>query len=418
MRICWILFLVLFGFLACRKPDPDPILPNTNQDTPKLNILWQKPLTQDTAEHSGEAQYLWNGNLIYGVSWNIPSTLNMCDGSNGNLIWSFDQFTKQLGFFTKYGKVFPFGDNTLVHGSDYDYCISNITGKKIWETHLEYPNGSKSEAVKIGNYLYKVNYSGDSPKHLNSALVRSNFSTQSWDTLHTSFPEGNYYPSYEDASPAIGLNTNGDSILIFTKYLTWVAAQNAPNNILGKNKVIALNLRTRQVLWERDDLSPNGNPGGFTIENNRIYTFGQKVAYCLDLNTGATVWSNQPSNKVFSIAPVIYKNVLVIHAESTGTYGLDKNSGQVLWYNPDTDGNAFELTCFEGVVYFTSSGYARLYAIDALTGTTIWNEGSPNAGKGKSYGASFFDTPIVIDPDRKVLFIGDKYYMMCIKLPR
>ena len=82
-----------------------------------------------------------------------------------------------------------------------------------------------------------------------------------------------------------------------------------------------------------------------------------------------------------------------------------------------SDGNTWELTLFDGIVYCTSSGYGRLYAVNAETGATIWKEQSPNRKNPKTGNASFASAGVAIDPERRLLYTADKYYVMCIKLP-
>ncbi len=98
-------------------------------------------------------------------------------------------------------------------------------------------------------------------------------------------------------------------------------------------------------------------------------------------------------------------------------WGLNKYTGEQMWYNKDTDGNVWKLILFDGIVYCTSSGYGRLYAVNAETGATIWKEFSPNASHPKTRNASFADAGVAIDPERRLLYTADGFYIMCIKLP-
>ncbi len=110
-------------------------------------------------------------------------------------------------------------------------------------------------------------------------------------------------------------------------------------------------------------------------------------------------------------------DILVVQAGQVGMYGLNKYTGTQVWYNKDTDANTWELILFDGIVYCTSSGYGRLYAVNAETGATIWKEQSPNRKNPKTGNASFADAGVAIDPERRLLYTADKYYVMCIKLP-
>ena len=44
-------------------------------------------------------------------------------------------------------------------------------------------------------------------------------------------------------------------------------------------------------------------------------------------------------------------------------------------------------------------------------------ERSPNRSNPRTADASFSYSTVVVDPERRVLYVGDHYYMMCIKVP-
>jgi outer membrane protein assembly factor BamB len=416
------IFLVVAyaSMVSCQKPDLNVSDPkNDTVSNAKIEVVWQVPLSSDTLEHQGEAQYLWNGNLIYGVNWNVASTLKMCDAKTGKPIWAFDGFEREIGSFGKTGKVFLFEDKSIIHDWNIDYCINNANGKIEWITKLDNQGGALPHAVKLGDFIYKIHFTGSTPKATSMSLVRTDCYSFKTDTLWSVSKNGDYYPFIEDECFELGVNAKGDTLLFFNMYYFWGSPQQPPNNALSVKKILAFNLNTRKIVWEKEDLDQKGNLGCTVVSGDKIFVVNYETIYCLNINTGETIWSNMPSkSNSFFLKPIIYKNLIICHSENIGTYGLDKFTGNLIWVNKDTDGNARKLTFSNGVIYFTSSGYARLYAIDALTGKTIWSEGSPNSGKVKSYDASFFESPIVIDSVQGVLYTADGYYLMCIKLPR
>ncbi|MCY7327216.1 MAG: hypothetical protein LH618_01560 [Saprospiraceae bacterium] len=76
-------------------------------------------------------------------------------------------------------------------------------------------------------------------------------------------------------------------------------------------------------------------------------------------------------------------------------------------------GNIINLTCFDG----TSTGSGNLYAVNATNGQIIWAEQSPNK-KGKTRNTSWGNSGVVIDPERRVLYIADDHYLMGVELPK
>jgi outer membrane protein assembly factor BamB len=217
------------------------------------------------------------------------------------------------------------------------------------------------------------------------------------------------------------IKPGGDSILFFVSQETFKpGAGPSPTGFPDRIMVYALDLKTRTLLWEKENLDPGtiAHNGPLIISNNKLYLNTGFKVFCLDAFTGDELWrSAYLSNGCFYSNLVEYKDLIIAQADEIGMYALDKNTGAQVWYNKDTDGTVFETLLHEGIVYCTSSGYSRLYAIRASTGETIWKELSPNRGGSKTSDASFFDADIAIDPVHKVLYTSDKYYIMCIKLP-
>ena len=113
----------------------------------------------------------------------------------------------------------------------------------------------------------------------------------------------------------------------------------------------------------------------------------------------------------------LHEHLLLATGNDHGMWGIDKNTGQTVWYNDKVYGAIVNLTCFDGIAYGTSTGSGNLYAVNAATGQIIWSERSPNR-KGKTQGTSWGWSGVVIDPERQVLYIADDHYLMCIELAK
>ena len=106
--------------------------------------------------------------------------------------------------------------------------------------------------------------------------------------------------------------------------------------------------------------------------------------------------------------------MIILHGDDHGIWALNKSDGAIIWYNNNSIGTVVQMRYFDGVVYYISVGSGLLYAINAETGATIWAEYSRNKKPNATFGLS----SVVIDPERRVLYTADSYYMMCIKLPK
>lgn len=405
---CYFLSILSMVFIGCKKepiPEPEPPI------TPKLNILWQKPVSHDTLEYYINVHAAHAGSVLYCTNLSSPTaTIQLRNGENGNLNWIFNSFESSVSSFNLFSDLFISEDHVIIEDNGDIYCIDYNGGGRLW-----YDKGTHSPlgSNKIGDNLYTIKTTGDYPNTTSSSLVRTKVqnSFSGWDTLYTRFSVIDSFPAFN--IPVLWLNPQGDSILIFED----VDIYNGPPPTAGrfKSHLTAFNLRTREIEWRYPDfkgyyLAPP------IIDGNRLYINGPDV-FCFDLNTGQLLWQKAFEGGVGGTSLVIHNDILVVQSTQVGMWGVNKYTGDQIWYNKDTDGTTWELILFDGIVYCTSSGYGRLYAVNAETGATIWKEFSPNASHTKTRNASFADAGVAIDPERRLLYTADGFYIMCIKLP-
>lgn len=399
-----LLSMVLIG---CKKepiPEPEPPV------TPKLNILWQKPVSQDTLEYYINVHASHAGDVLYCTNLSSPTaTIQVRNGQDGALKWIFNTFESPVSTFNLFSDLFISEGDVIIEENGDVYCINYHTGEKLWYYEgLHSPLGSS----KISDNLYTIQTTGNYPNTTSSSLVRTKIQNDfsGWDTLYTRNAVPDSFPSID--IPVLWVDTQGDSIVVFEDVDIYNGSASSEGRF--RSYLTALNLRTRQVVWQYPDfkgyyLAPP------LVDGDRLYVTGGSV-FCFDLNTGSLLWE-KPIDGGADGSLVAHKDILVVQGGQTGMWGLNKYTGEQVWYNKDTDGNVWELTLFDGIVYCTSSGYGRLYAVNAETGATIWKEFSPNASHPKTRNASFADAGVAIDPERRLLYTADGFYIMCIKLP-
>lgn len=135
--------------------------------------------------------------------------------------------------------------------------------------------------------------------------------------------------------------------------------------------VVFRELWTRQPLGDVH-LNPAAAGGG------RVFISGGTRAAALDARTGATAWSYEMGNTVFSVDPPAYANGRVFVAAGGSSdsflYGLDAATGDVAfrtaygnqwysWYAPVVSG---------GKVFKGGGSYGGLYAYSASSGDELW----------------------------------------------
>ncbi len=127
--------------------------------------------------------------------------------------------------------------------------------------------------------------------------------------------------------------------------------------------------------------------GGPASTSGRIYATGHgpNGFYCMNASTGATIWSlSTPSMR--RISPAFWNNRVYFITLSGELFCVNAGDGSELWSNfgySDTYAPFIE----DGVLYIASN-YGNVKAIDALTGSLLWQY---NTG-----GSGLFSAPTIV----------------------
>lgn len=416
------IFLCLFSLWSCQKemiPTPPPPPPPDTIVT-KLKILWQVPITSDTSgEYTTSPECIVNGNIVFSTNFANPSAfVTMLNGETGQRLWKFDDFIKPIDGFTRY-QIFGLNDKVIVDNWHRTYCLGAQNGQLDWSIEIDDAGGGEPQSTTIGDYIYKANYTGEKPGSRSESVVRAHYLQGKWDTLLTITAEDSFYLNIKP--PTLWVNPQGDSILIIRDNglrdvlaTPWEGRYNLVN-------LYAWNMRTREYEWQIKDFQDSRTVSFHPpiIEGDRLYLLTLGKLSCLDLPTGNVIWTMELPQNTMSVGSGLVKHndFLIGQGSNNGMRAVDKNGANIRWTNLQTIGSATQLTYFDGVVYYTSTGSSTLWAVNAQNGEIIWNEFSPNAYSPRTKNAGFDFADVVIDPVRRVLYTADRYYMMCIKLP-
>ena len=408
--------LLLFSLLACHK---DPVVPPPVPPiaTSKLDIVWQVPILPDTSENSTVALAILDGDPVYCLNFYLPSAfLQLRDGASGALKWKYDQWLRSFDGLSP-NEAATINNKLIVNAWHRTYCI-NAQGTLDWAVDVtQQGKGGDPFIIINGGYIYKEIHIGTHPKITNSTLVRTHYVAGKWDTLVTIQARDSFVLSINP--PIVWVNPQGDTVLIIRDNGERNTLYGPYKGSMSWSNLYAYNLRTKQYDWqlvEFQNKSIMANPP--LIYEDRYYIASLQKIHCLDLITGQEIWSIALPNGVIAAGFVQHKNWLIAQGGDRGMWAVDMNDGHVVWYNPQPLGSIDKLFYYDGVVYFTSFGDGRLYAINAETGATIWAERTPNWHNTKAPYATFGHSYVAIDPERKVLYVSDNYYAMCIKLPK
>ncbi|MDO8367505.1 MAG: PQQ-binding-like beta-propeller repeat protein [Saprospiraceae bacterium] len=406
---------------SCRKEPLPTMPPPPPLPASALEVLWQHPLSPDTSEVFGSAWHVWQDRVVYTTNFTSPSGQIHCrDAATGELRWKRDDLYTE-GWTNR--KIVSIADKTIACMSHRVRCIDNQSGQDVWETDVRQFSsqfvGGIPKIYAAGEYVYHAHYTGGPPYMDAMALVRAHHSLGQWDTLFTVLPDNDWHPHLSSAS--LWINPLGDSVLMAPFTMLGNLSVHGPKS---RADLYAFNLRTRQLEWALKDFDANGGDCPIyppVISGDRLYLNCDKTLFCIDLLAGSVLWSRHfphlsGSTIRYNSLKEYQNNILLVYGHpDKGAMALSKADGSTVWENPEGGFQVDELTLFEGVLYYTADGTGRLHAIDAATGETIWREHSPNRTSKRD--ASFYSQNLCIDPVRRLLYVTDKYFVMCIKLP-
>ena len=134
----------------------------------------------------------------------------------------------------------------------------------------------------------------------------------------------------------------------------------------------AINISDKTLRWSSDiGITGEESP---TIDNGKVYVQGSTKVFCLDADTGSTIWTYSIEFETTSSwsSPTVANGIVYVAGFGKGVLALDANTGAKLWNNnaaAETADNA--PTVLNNLLI--EGGPNGLAAINATTGTTIWN---------------------------------------------
>ncbi len=188
--------------------------------------------------------------------------------------------------------------------------------------------------------------------------------------------------------------------------------------INADNTVLALNPDSGETVWQyrRPPLkgfSGAGHSGIILTRNKLIAGFSDGYLVALDPITGAAVWDrdlaaevdvSESSGQVRLVdadaTPTVVDNVLVGASVDGGLQGVNVDTGNVLWTNPDVT-TVTGLAESGGIVYAARSTLG-LSALDPKTGKVLWFKGFP---------AGNLSDPIVYDD---LMLVSDSMWGLAV----
>ena len=427
MKMLNIFALIVLLFAGCDKepivvtnhpPIPCPFL----CDTSKLEMVWQQPLSFDTSELFSISPVIFNNRVLFSRSFSIVDTLKCFDSKTGRLVWQWaDYFLGRKSAITLSHKEFLQNGKFLFTTWNDVYCVDVGSGRTHWRSQLQ--SGSGNPRInETPNYVYHVNLQRANAVTINSYLVRADINEGKWDTIYTQSKIEGFEPNIEPASVS-WTNTKGEEIVFFQiRYWDFPGSK-------GRIDWLALNLTTKkeEFRFNNIDRGQIGTVANAFLSGDKVYFLCVNSLFCINKNDGKIIWRknfDKEGETFTSASPLIAEGKLFIKPDNSTLYALDPDTGNQIWVDTDNGTESKGIIYYDGLLYYTSGGDAKIYAVEAATGKKIWAEPSPNKYKNALNGNRRFSNAnigfggIAIDPEQGVLFTSDFYFAMCLKLPK
>jgi outer membrane protein assembly factor BamB len=424
------IFFAFFSFLGCKKPVPiEPIKVEPTClfglcDTSKLEIVWQRPLSWDTAQFNSTFPVTFENNVLYTrYSYGeAPDTIKQYNKINGELNWTWANYANYI--YSISGRQIFLAKDKFYFTTAHDvYSLNANNGSLEWQTIMpDRQNGGGDPFLNItNNKLYHVHEKRVNSRRTESYLVRSELTVGKWDTL---FTQPTIDSLEADIKPPISWQSpQGDEILIFQiRYINRFT-------IFQKTDVVAYNVNKKTMYFKFENVDPyqTGSVVAPYLLKDKVYVPLNRSVVCFDLLGKTKLWE-----KEFGLGGHFLKNGIMIYCENkffvkpsnNKLFQLNPDTGAEIWVDNTHGEEPSALVYYDGLLYYTADGNGKIYAMDVASGKNLWSEKSPNKISNKLNGNRQFSNAnigfggISIDPKLGYLYTSDTYFAMCLKLPK
>ncbi len=316
----------------------------------KAKVVWETRVGLGTEEHFTALQPAYSDGVVYAAE--RYGLLIAHDAKSGKRLWQRD-----LGGKKRFVEHFPRGDSArlsagpvivndrlyLASENGVVYALDKSNGETIWQAQMK---GEVMSPVAVGEGYVVVHLS-------NGFLValRESDGVQQWD-----FEEDTSLLSLRSVSrPTI---TSGGVVV---------------GTSTGKLQVLLLD--SGRLAWEERIAAPTGSSdlermtdvdGTPLVVGSTVYVSGYKgETVALELRTGDVLWKRDQAS---ASAPVLIRNRLVLVNQESHIVALDRISGTELWRNNDLFYRSLTNVELHGEYLAVGDRFGYLHWLDRNTG--------------------------------------------------
>ena len=120
--------LLLSILSACTKeplPTPPPVNPPYKS---KLEVLWNTPISADTAAYTSIAQSLVKDGVVFNTNFYVPTGfVRVLEAETGQTRWRFDNFLSPNAAFSR-NTIPSINNKVIINRWDETYCVDAESG--------------------------------------------------------------------------------------------------------------------------------------------------------------------------------------------------------------------------------------------------------------------------------------------------
>jgi len=376
----FIVLITIFGFFNfhCKKE----IVVDASGTIIKLSALWSTSTTDGSiGEVLVREAILYDNGILVSGKQNDSKGLLMLDVNTGVKKWTWQDYPIN---YSPYSLEFPTisGSNLICNEFGFNINIDLKTGKTIWKN-------------TFNNYVYdKLNIFFNKTIYCGSRLITKNSFEPAGACvldMQTGTPQFILPVKIDTADVLAGTGYSGEASSVYP----FVNNQDTLLSIIVMDPPISgyrfrlttclYNLTKKQWVYERAPLfnaSNGGVDGKPIVLGNNMYVCSGAGFTGFDMLTGNIKWStnfsgtDSPSSFLLS-TPLLADGKIFVQNENLYLYCLDPNTGATIW-KQGIFGTCSHMAYLNGVVYFVCGGDGKLYAIDAANGNKLWAIPSPD----------------------------------------
>ena len=398
------LILILSIFYVCSCKKEEETIFDSNGVATKLPHVWNTVISDNEKQLAStvlRCQILFeDSKVLVGAVRNKGLFIYAVNSENGKIDWEWNDL---LTYLLTPNELQPLSINTndfyqkdnLVYFfySTSSYIVDLRTGLTVTKYKLPLSR-INNRVTGIDNYFFNIGY--DYYKTENEKLYIGSFSPLQKEEV---FLLPSYTPILKSTLPERA-NTIGtiNAVITFKEgdqdYIAFTIrnpiSPDAPSNTIGKVELNLYNLTKKDWVYQKMPVRTSGTSiGGFDLiyKDKQIYFMSSDYVYCHNAFTGDEKWANRIGSAPLTSRMTLQNNKLYAACEDRFLYCLDINTGQTLWKEQNT-GTCSPISYLNGVLYYLGGGDGKLHAVDADTGKHLWKLTSPDVTKNS--GAFFY----------------------------